>query len=55
MAPEILVGQEGTDKVDIWAAGILAFYLFTGGRSPFPQECEDSDSYDDEDKQAMEQ
>lgn len=30
-APEILQGLEGTQKVDIWAAGILAFWLFSGG------------------------
>lgn len=50
-APEILDGQDGTDKVDIWAAGILAFYIFSGGASPFPQECEDS--FDDEDMEEM--
>ena len=42
-APEILEGLEGTQKVDIWAAGVLAFQLFSGGHSPFPQYCEDEE------------
>ena len=24
-----------TDKVDVWAAGVIAFYLFSGGNYPF--------------------
>ena len=36
MAPE-LVNKVGYDaKVDIWAVGVLAFYLWTCGKYPFP-------------------
>ena len=30
-APEIIEEGEQTEKVDIWAVGVLAFYLFSGG------------------------
>ena len=36
MAPE-LVNKEGYGaKVDIWAVGVLAYYLWTCGKYPFP-------------------
>lgn len=35
-APEIIIHEGGqTEKVDIWAVGVLAFYLFSGGLKPF--------------------
>ena len=43
-APEILKGEPVDEKVDIWAAGVLAFYLFSGGAMPFmPDYDEDED------------
>ena len=30
-----------TDKVDIWAAGVIAFYLFSGGNYPFDGETQE--------------
>lgn len=30
MAPELLIKQPYTEKVDIWAIGIIAFFLLTG-------------------------
>ena len=36
MAPEIVRGEEHTAAVDIWAVGVLAFYLLTYKNYPFP-------------------
>ena len=43
MAPELFSDQnEGHDKkVDIWALGVIAFYLFSGAKLPFGSEDED--------------
>ena len=30
-----------TDKVDVWAAGVIAFYLFSGGNYPFDGETQE--------------
>lgn len=35
MAPEILNGSSYDNKVDIWAAGAIAVYLFSGGYTAF--------------------
>ena len=35
MAPEILNGKSYNEKVDIWAAGVIAVFLFSGGKDPF--------------------
>jgi len=35
MAPELVKKEEYDFKVDIWAVGVLAFYLFTYGKYPF--------------------
>ena len=42
MAPELFSDQnEGHDKkVDIWALGVIAFYLFSGTNLPFDFEDE---------------
>lgn len=35
-APEVIMKVENlTEKVDIWAAGVLAFWLYSGGHMPF--------------------
>ena len=36
MAPELIRKEEYTNKVDIWAVGVLAYYLWTYGKYPFP-------------------
>lgn len=49
MAPEVFKGELYDTKVDIWSAGVIAFYLFTGGYLPFDLDedhKEDSDSYE---------
>ena len=35
-APELLNGNKPTPKTDIWAVGVLAYYLLTYGKYPFP-------------------
>jgi len=35
-APESIRGEAVDLKVDTWAVGVLAFYLFSGGNYPFP-------------------
>ena len=40
-APEIIQREPVTDKVDIWAAGVIAFYLFSGGNYPFDGETQE--------------
>ena len=35
MAPEILRGEKYDFKVDIFAAGVIAIYLFSGGYTAF--------------------
>ena len=30
MAPETLLGQEYDEKVDVWALGVIFYYLVTG-------------------------
>ena len=41
MAPEIYMRQQHTDKVDVWAIGVLLFEL-TQRKVPFPQSDLDS-------------
>ena len=36
MAPELVKKEEYDQKIDIWAVGVLAFYLWTYGSYPFP-------------------
>ena len=36
MAPELIKKETYNEKVDIWAVGVLAFYLMTFGSYPFP-------------------
>ena len=36
MAPELVKKQEYDEKIDVWAVGVLAFYLWTYGDYPFP-------------------
>ena len=36
MAPEIVKGEEHSYPIDIWAVGVLAFYLMSYGKYPFP-------------------
>ena len=36
MAPELVKKEEYDSKIDIWAVGVLAFYLWTYGSYPFP-------------------
>ena len=31
MAPEIMKGQQYNEKIDIWALGLIAYELITGG------------------------
>ena len=35
-APEIIQGKEMTPKADIWSVGVLACYLLSYGKYPFP-------------------
>ena len=35
MAPETMKGKEYTEKIDIWALGLIAYELITGGCFPF--------------------
>ena len=35
MAPEIIMGQNYNEKVDIWAIGVIT-YMLLSGRNPFP-------------------
>ena len=37
-APEILRGEKHDEKVDIWAVGVIAYMLFSGGEWPFYDE-----------------
>ena len=39
-APEIIQGQEYDNKVDIWSAGCIAYYLFAGCWYPFGADAE---------------
>ena len=36
MAPELVSGQTHDRAVDVWAVGVLAYYLLSYGRFPFP-------------------
>ena len=36
MAPEIVKGEEHSYPIDIWAVGVLAYYLLSFGQYPFP-------------------
>ena len=36
MAPEIIRGQPYDEKIDVWAIGVLAYFLSTQGKYPFP-------------------
>ena len=40
-APEMLRNERYDEKVDIWAAGVIAYQLFTGGDPPFYDDDED--------------
>ena len=46
MAPEILRGEKYDSKVDIWAAGVIAVYLFSGGWTAFDVDEEKGESPD---------
>ena len=35
MAPETMKGKEYTEKIDVWALGLIAYELITGGCFPF--------------------
>ena len=39
-APEIIDGQEYDNKVDVWSAGCIAYYLYAGCSYPFGAEAE---------------
>ena len=43
MAPEILRGEKYDFKVDIFAAGVIAIYLFSGGYTAFEYIDEETD------------
>ena len=47
MAPELLQLDEQNDfKVDIWAAGVMVYYMYTGmNKHPFDSEAEEGESY----------
>ena len=47
-APELVQNEKHDSKVDIWALGVIAFSLFSGGHHPFvtQDEMEDID-FDD--------
>ena len=36
MAPELVNKQEYDEEIDIWAVGVLAFFLISNGKYPFP-------------------
>ena len=36
MAPELVKKELYDEKIDVWALGVLAFYLWTYGDYPFP-------------------
>ena len=36
MSPELVKKKVYDEKVDIWAVGVLAYYLWTYGKYPFP-------------------
>ena len=46
MAPELVCSENKghTCKVDIWALGVLAFYLLSGGHLPFDVDSEQENS-----------
>ena len=46
-APEIILGQEYDNKVDIWSAGCIAYYLYAGCYYPFGAEAETIDEIED--------
>lgn len=35
MAPELTLGKKYDEKVDVWAAGVITFFLLTQGSFPF--------------------
>lgn len=45
VAPEVVMGQQQTEKVDIWGLGVLLFEMLTG-KSPFSPTKEDLNRYD---------
>jgi len=45
VAPEVVLGQQQTEKVDIWGLGVLLFEMLTG-KSPFSPTKEDLNRYD---------
>ena len=57
MAPELFQGNEYDEKVDIWAAGVLAYYLYSGCIYPFDsdQDLEEDHSNEEEVKEEIKQ
>lgn len=47
-APEIIKSEPRSYKVDIWAAGCIAYYLLSGCQYPFDSEAEDEEEYKSE-------
>lgn len=45
VAPEVILGQQQTEKVDIWGLGVLLFELLTG-KNPFSPHIEDLNRYE---------
>ena len=46
-APEIILGQDYDNKVDIWSAGCIAYYLYAGLYYPFGAEAKTREEIED--------
>ena len=45
MAPEQIIQNEYSKKIDIWPCGILMYKLLTGGQHPFYTKAESNEAY----------